>query len=390
MRLKVLFIPTWSSGVTFYRMFNFWKAAHRTGLADFHVLWWQKDLNEPHPWQRDIHDPGQMWRITKEMQDWCALSDVVIIGTLSGTGTKIIGLNSSNDYVNDTFGIFKALRDTFPSKVILTECDDNVISTPEWNPAYKFFTPEAEIREITLNQFKESDGLIVSTPYLKEIYTEFNSSINVIPNCIDFKIWDKLEGRKRKGIRIGWGGGANHEEDLRIMEEVISPVIAANKDVKFVFVHGCPHYLRKIKGVEYISKWVPVDKWPKYLASQDFDIGIAPLVDNAFNRSKSNLKWLEYSALKIPTVASNVGHFKETINTSDDGMLVNNKEEWISTLNFLIRNKNERKLMGKNAYARIRENFNVDKIVKLYIDILKLEVQKKKIISMTTEKTTIQ
>jgi hypothetical protein len=36
------------------------------------------------------------------------------------------------------------------------------------------------------------------------------------------------------------------------------------------------------------------------------DLLLAPLINNAFNRSKSNIKWLEFSALGIPMVGQNM------------------------------------------------------------------------------------
>ena len=43
-----------------------------------------------------------------------------------------------------------------------------------------------------------------------------------------------------------------------------------------------------------------------YLHNLDFDIGVAPLAYNVFNRSKSDIKVLEYASLGIPAVASDV------------------------------------------------------------------------------------
>ena len=40
------------------------------------------------------------------------------------------------------------------------------------------------------------------------------------------------------------------------------------------------------------------------------DINIAPLKDNIFNEAKSENKWIEASLVKVPTIASNIGHLK--------------------------------------------------------------------------------
>lgn len=357
MKLKALFVQTTNSGIAFYRMHNFVVSAHRRAIFDAHHLWWQKDLHTLHPWETDIRNPEMMWRITKEMQDWLVMSDVVIFQML---------------HLESGLELLRAMKDMCPTKPIFAETDDNFLSTPDYNSAGEFYNdPGSEMRRVAIAQFKESDGMIVSTPYLKDLYSEFNSNIHVVPNCIDFEIWDKTHKKNKSGIRIGWMGGANHDEDLRIVAPIIPRIVKQFKEVKFVFVHGLPSFMRGIEGVEYVKSWAKIDKYPQKIAEQDFDIGIAPLVDNAFNRGKSNLRWLEYSALRIPTIASNVGHFAETIKNGVDGYLVDDEKQWEERLIELILDKKKRIEMGKAANARIRKDFNTDIVTKTYHDILR-------------------
>ena len=48
---------------------------------------------------------------------------------------------------------------------------------------------------------------------------------------------------------------------------------------------------------------------------------------------KSGLKALQYMAIGIPTVATDVGTSSDIIENMKDGILVNNDEEWIVLLN---------------------------------------------------------
>ena len=369
-KLNVLFVPTANSGVTFYRMTNFWTAADREGLANMRVLWWQKDQTEVHPWERDILNSDFQWRITKELQEYAMKADVIIFGMLHGSGARPDTPDAAEDYISESLGLFRAIKDMLPNVPILTEIDDNMLSTPEYNPANPLYNPKSELREIAIRQFKESDGLIVSTSYLAEIYSDFNSNINVVPNAIDTVMWNKTKKKSKPGIRIGWAGGGSHNDDLAILKNVIPAITSKHKNVKFVFFHGCPEWLRSIKGVEFHPKYARIDKYPQAIASLDLDIGLAPLVDNAFNRGKSNLRWLEYSALGVPCVASNVRPFAECIRGGIDGLLADGEEEFISCLNRLIENKDIRKKMGVAAKQRIYRDFNVDKVTADYVKIL--------------------
>lgn len=360
--IKVLFIPTSNSGVSFYRLWSWAVAAHknRTMLAE--CLWFQYDMNTTHPWEVDLQDPAHYARIMAEMNAKVRMADVVVMQMV---------------HTAAALNLFLTIKEAYPHIPVLAEIDDHMLSTAEYNPASAFYAPGTDFRRLAVEQFASADAMIVSTPYLREVYSELNENIRVVPNSINFKLWDAHPRKKFKDqVRIGWAGGASHSEDLRIIEPVIHKVLEQNANARFVFVHGIPDFLRNIKRVECVSKFSRIDKYPKFLAGQGFDIGVAPLVDNAFNRGKSNLRFLEYGAMRVPCVASDVGHFKETVNTNSDGLLCKDEKEWIDSLNHLIRNKDERKRLGNGAYNRIRKDFNVDVNVFEYEKILRAVIEK--------------
>lgn len=355
-KLRVLMVPTSNSGVVFWRMQNFARAAHRTGAADVHLLWWQKKLTHTHPWEVEIADPAFKLRIFKEMYQWAQQSDVVVFQTVHN---------------HAALGAFYTLKDIFPDKPILAECDDDILNTPAYNPAFDAFDAAGtEFRAAALAQFRAADGIVVSTPYLGELYADFNERSYVVHNAIDFWKWGRLRRTSGKEVRIGWAGGMNHDDDLRIIEPVIRAIQARDRGVKFVFVHGAPESIRALPGVEYDPRSVAVEAYPQFLADHAIDIGIAPLLDNSFNRGKSNLRWLEYSALGLPTVASRVGHFRETIRDGIDGLLADDAAGFERHLQAIIDDRRRRLELGQAALARVKQDFDVDQVVGHYVACL--------------------
>ena len=87
------------------------------------------------------------------------------------------------------------------------------------------------------------------------------------------------------------------------------------------------------------------------------DIGIYPLIDSKWVLGKSGLKALQYMAIGIPTVATDVGTSSDIIENMKDGILVNNDDDWISALKYLISNPNARKEMGNNARKKLKVLF---------------------------------
>ena len=102
----------------------------------------------------------------------------------------------------------------------------------------------------------------------------------------------------------------------------------------------------------------------------DWDIAVAPLEDTNINRSKSNLKYLEYTALNIPGVYSNIGPYKE-IGEKNTGIVVNNTpEEWENALINLIEDDQLYKTTLKNAYEDVENNYLVKNSSTIWKSIL--------------------
>ncbi len=133
---------------------------------------------------------------------------------------------------------------------------------------------------------------------------------------------------------------------------------------------GAPDSFKGLDRVFTERKWVSIDKYPQLTKDMNLDIGIAPLRDNPFNRGKSNLRWLEYSALKIPTVASRVEPFK-CIEQGKTGFLATELEEWEQLLEMLIVSSEIRKETGEGAYIKVKKDFNAEKWGVRYADNIK-------------------
>jgi glycosyltransferase involved in cell wall biosynthesis len=88
--------------------------------------------------------------------------------------------------------------------------------------------------------------------------------------------------------------------------------------------------------------------WITHLPS--WDIGIAPLADTAFNRSKSAIKTLDYAALGLAVLASDVPAYRGSLADGIGGRLVANTEAaWFRALHDLIDNTVSRRQLAEGA-----------------------------------------
>ena len=206
-------------------------------------------------------------------------------------------------YINSPEGlsVVQSMRDIKPT---LMEVDDDLQHVPHQSVAYDFNRPGDAQDFWATRQLMESTGVIVSTPYLAQYYAPFNQNVKCIPNCIDFSLWDKHQPIEHPLIRIGWIGGATHEGDLKLVKDALFHLLSEHNNIEIYIVSAPPPKWPEHERLTMMNQWVNIDQYPKHVKELSFDIGIIPLRDNLFNRGKSNLRGLEYSACGIPSVAS--------------------------------------------------------------------------------------
>lgn len=381
---KIGMIPASTDGVNYYRLAA-WAFEMRKYKGITVTLPWFKyevDPSRPHPWQEDLRsDVPSMDAIGLSVGQYiravinrtCEESDIVVWHPM---------------YYDWSFDFFLEMQHKHQKPFVL-EVDDNYIDVPPWNEAYHSFKNGTTYRRISIECMRACEAMIVTTPHLKETYSDLNERIHIIENSLDFKGdrkfvgWDTVSRKKNKGIRLGWIGGRAHFNDLMMVSPVLKDVLKEHKDVTLVLVNSAlresckllkiDYPFEGLKNVLYADRSVPINRYAKFMASFGFDIGIAPLVDCNFNRSKSNLRWLENSALGTPCVCSSVSHFESTVKDGEDGLLIpqNSASLWREGLEFLIQNPNFREQMGRNAAKRVRNDFNVKKNAPKYLRLLK-------------------
>lgn len=359
--LRFAFISTTVSGVSYYRMASFAWSMRRWPRVQTHVWPYRAGETVQNPWQVDMQDNEPRVPVKslnavltiRQYLDWlCETSDVIVWQAL--------------DFPH-SLEIWEDLR-LRHQKPFLMEIDDYVTDIPVGNEAFDQYRPGSTRYRVVMEQMHKSDALIVSTPYLAKQYAEINDHIYVMPNSIDFKEWSVTQRTKRsERIRIGWIGGGTHSADLEMIRPIIENLIQKYENVWFYCIHGVPNSFKEMPKVYWTHKWANINLYPRFLASFKFDIGVAPLVDNNFNRGKSNLRWLEYSALRIPTVASALPDFTRVIVDGKNGCI----EDWQKNLEELIENESYRKELGQNAYLTVRDQFNISKTSTAYMRLLK-------------------
>lgn len=287
----------------------------------------------------------------------------------------------TNSFSDDRIGAVIFYYAQKHGKKVILDVDDNYLDLPKTNKHYEDFKPKSRRRAIQGTVLSFADAITVSTYPLKERLWEhikymydIDKPIYVIPNMNDVSFWkNKVKPKKDpKKVVIGYTGSNSHQDDLMMIMPVMSKLMTKYDNLHFQLLGSIErnkieeHFNRFSKDALDRIDLGPVtptfDEYPKWLAQQPWDIGIAPLVDTPFTRCKSHIKIMEYAMFKIPCVASRVYPYFTSIRgkqVSKDGetLLLARQQEWESKLTELIEDPELRNKLGENSYSFYKENW---------------------------------
>lgn len=192
-----------------------------------------------------------------------------------------------------------------------------------------------------------ADVIWASTPELGSVMASHGGrNIEVLRNALDPVLWADAFARPIRTtgdapVRILYMGTRTHGEDFQLIEPALRTLKQRHGRKISLNLVG----VREESDSEDWFTAVPIPavvggSYPAFVSwmgsVEAFDIGITPLCDTDFNRSKSEIKVLDYAALGVVPVASRVESYRSTI-TPENGRLVGPETaEWVAVLDELI------------------------------------------------------
>jgi glycosyltransferase involved in cell wall biosynthesis len=264
------------------------------------------------------------------------------------------------------------------------DLDDNLVELPADHPEAERLGPKTATVAALL---AGADRVHVSTPLLAERLLPFVRGgidhIQVIPNGLDERLWaDSAElgaprtealamaGLAQSPVRILYMGTATHGADLDLVLPALARLHETFGDriaIEIVGIIGpaaLPPFIRRVEvpqraGLSYPAfvAWL-TDRQRR----QPWSIGIAPLADTPFNRCKSAIKMLDYAALGLATVVSDMptyrdpayGDFVQPLAVEGavaGGYLAGDTAQWFHAIARLVRRPDLRLAMARLGHA---------------------------------------
>jgi glycosyltransferase involved in cell wall biosynthesis len=404
-KLKVLVIPSDRTGVSYYRSTNPHIALETLYPNEFHV-----DVD----YEPNLNDDAFLKQY-----------DIIHYHRTIGNFEQMPMLN-------------KKLKDL--GIISIMDLDDYWAPGPH-HPAY-LLIKNSKMDVKILDNIKIAENVTTTTSIFATEIAKYNKNVFVLPNAIDpteKQFIPNLEPSDR--IRIGWLGGSSHLKDLEILNGVVSKLrgdglldkvqfvlcgfdlrgthtdidqatgqqktrnILPRESVWFqyerIFTDDyksiSPEYkdfLLKFKQEEYpnVANEPYRRVWTKPISTYAsnynlFDISLAPIEENIFNKVKSQLKVIEAGFHHKAIIAQEFGPYKIDLTNAiqfgggfdltANSILIDSKKnhkDWYTAIKKLVKDPEAVKALQDNLHETIKDTYSVAKVCEsrraLYQDLV--------------------
>jgi glycosyltransferase involved in cell wall biosynthesis len=203
------------------------------------------------------------------------------------------------------------------------------------------------LREATLERGQLADLIVVPTPDLLNKVSSELPGIRV--TCLEEPVdTDRVQPVRSASLdsapTIVWTGNAANTRFLGVVAPVLGELykkhafklrIISGRKPECHF--GCP------------SEWLPYNYANESRLLEGALIGLSPLEDTTYNRSKGIFKVKTYMAAGIAVVGSDMGYQKRLVTQGSTGFLCRTQDDWLKYLTALLEEPELARTMGHRA-----------------------------------------
>lgn len=289
---------------------------------------------------------------------------------------------------------------------------DDFFEIPETNPSYEYYTNNLT-KPIKKNLLKVNYITTTTKEFKNELKKWTLKPIFIFPNVIDTSLeqYTNYENEFKK-IRIGFIGGSSHQKDIEILKGTIERLGDYNDKIQWIIggfdVNDIPelsnwNVFEQILTNDYTTlnsdykdyllrydrnDYPDVDNmpyrrlWCKNIHNyatlfNNIDVLVAPLVNNKFNRMKSELKVIEAGNFGKLFIGSDLSTYNNVIENNKNGILIspfNNEKGWSNAIKKIIDDKEYYNMLKTNLKKTIQDKYNIkkwtEKRINFYKDII--------------------
>ncbi|MBP6334152.1 MAG: glycosyltransferase family 4 protein [Bacteroidia bacterium] len=214
---------------------------------------------------------------------------------------------------------------------------------------------------------KWATKISVGNKFLMDFASRYNSSVHFIPTTIDTELHhNAIKNHKSDKFVFGWTGSHSTIQYLDMLVPVFQDLEKTENFELLVICDIPPKF--NLKSVRYIP-------WKRETEIEDllnFNVGLMPLPDDIWAQGKCGFKALQYMALGIPAVVSDVGVNAEVVDHEKNGCVCKTVGDWAFYLKKLLKEPQYLQELSGNTREKIVKGYSVQankaNFIKLFED----------------------
>jgi glycosyltransferase involved in cell wall biosynthesis len=220
---------------------------------------------------------------------------------------------------------------------------------------------------------RQCDFVSVSTPGMKNLIEAiFDGQVFIWRNVLDGETLsisaencqsDNNRVNKNGRLVIAYMSGSRaHDADFAVIEHVLAKILNEYPHIDLL-IGGYAQVSSELLKFKDRIKRFPFSGYTGYFHYlSQADICLVPLLLDRFNECKSAIRFLEASIVGVPTIASNVGDFKNVVISGENGILVQSSQEWEESIRQLVTDKETREELGEAARQYVLKEQTVESL----------------------------
>lgn len=191
----------------------------------------------------------------------------------------------------------------------------------------------------------------------------FNPRVEIVSGSVDLRLLTAPRPKAAsEPVRIVYATGRRRDELAELFVSALLGILGSQGSKVEAHIWGgrIPELANhpKVRTVDFIPDY---DRFLRRFSGCGFDIGLAPLLDDDFHRSKTNNKYREYGACRIAGIYSDVDVYTNCVQHEANGLIVRNTPEaWHEAMLRLIEDAPLRERIRDDAFRDVRQNYSLD------------------------------
>lgn len=255
---------------------------------------------------------------------------------------------------------------------LVLDYDDDLLSVPQSNPTHSIYgSPEVKNRVAELITL--ADYVMCSTQFLADKLSKLKTKAKfvVINNALDFKRFGFTYVMRDEPTNnlVMWRGSKTHDADIMSHLDPIAKLVEKHKDYVFHFQGGLPWFAKRALGrFENVTtgEGVDIQDYFQMISTVRPCLWLVPLESTEFNKSKSNIAWLEAVTSGSVAVCPDWDEWQVP-----GALLYKNTQEFFDVADEYLSKKTDPRELNEHAWNTVIKKYDLERMNELRVKIFK-------------------